>query len=125
MRSLSFVGLVLLIGIVACASLGVAVAGDEEMCVPMGIITLEPPDSVEAKRAVVDFQHGLAIGEAAYGGVAEGFAAAQAGRIVVSERPADPHRQAGRGCAGRRQCTGKQGQQWRRFCIRPRAARRG
>ena len=58
MRSLSFVGVVLLIGIVAGVSLGVAVAGDEEMCVPMGIITLEPPDSVEAKRAVVDFQHG-------------------------------------------------------------------
>ena len=58
MRSLSFVGLVLLVGIVACASLGVAVAGDEEMCVPMGIITLEPPDTVEAKRAAVDFQHG-------------------------------------------------------------------
>ena len=58
MRSLSFVGVVLLIGIVACASLGVAVAGDEEMCVPLGIITLEPPDSVEDKRAAVDFQHG-------------------------------------------------------------------
>ena len=59
MRSLSFVGVVLLIGIVACASLGVAVAGDEEMCVPLGTITLEPPETVEAKRAAVDFQHGL------------------------------------------------------------------
>jgi hypothetical protein len=57
MRSLSFVGVVFLIGIVACASLGVAVAGDEEMCVPMGVITLEPPDTVEAKRAAVEFQH--------------------------------------------------------------------
>jgi len=58
MRSLSFVGVVLLIGVVACVSLGVAVAGDEEMCVPMGTITLEPPDTVEAKRAAVEFQHG-------------------------------------------------------------------
>jgi len=57
MRSLSFVGVVLLIGIVACASLGVAVAGDEEMCVPMGTITLEPPDTVEAKRVAVEFPH--------------------------------------------------------------------
>ena len=54
----TFVGMVLLIGIVASVSLGIAVAGDEEMCVPLGIITLEPPDSVEAKRAAVDFQHG-------------------------------------------------------------------
>lgn len=59
MRSLSIVEVVLLIGIVACAALGTAVAGDdEEMCVPMGIIALEPPDSVEAKRAAVEFQHG-------------------------------------------------------------------
>jgi len=57
MRSLSFMGVVLLTGIVACASLGIAVAGDEEMCVPMGIITLEPPDSVAAKRAAVEFAH--------------------------------------------------------------------
>jgi hypothetical protein len=55
MRSLSLVGVVLLIGI---ASLGIAVAEDGEMCVPMGVITLEPPDGVEAKRAAVEFQHG-------------------------------------------------------------------
>jgi len=58
MRSLSFGGVVLLIGILACTSLGVAFAEDEEMCVPMGIITLEPPDTVEVKRATVEFQHG-------------------------------------------------------------------
>ena len=63
MRSLSFVGMVLLIGMVACASLGIAVAGDEvvaeneEMCIPMGAITLEPPGTVEAKRAAVEFPH--------------------------------------------------------------------
>ncbi len=59
MRSLSFVGVLLFIGVIAGASLGVAVAGDEQMCVPLGVITLEPPDTVEAKRAAVDFQHGL------------------------------------------------------------------
>jgi hypothetical protein len=64
MRSLSFVGMVLLIGMVACASLGIAVAGDEvvaegeEMCVPMGTIALEPPGTVEAKRVAVEFPHG-------------------------------------------------------------------
>ena len=63
MRSLSYLGAVLLIGIVACASLGVAVAGDDaagngEMIVPLGVITLAPPDSVEAKRANVAFNHG-------------------------------------------------------------------
>jgi len=62
MRSLSFGGVVLLIGIIACTSLGVAFAEDEEMCVPMGIITLEPPESVEAKRAAVEFQHGRHFG---------------------------------------------------------------
>ena len=62
MRSQSYLGVVLLIGIFACVSLGVAVAGDDaaeggEMCVPMGEITLAPPDSVEAKRAPVAFNH--------------------------------------------------------------------
>jgi len=58
MRSQSYVAVLLLIGIVACASLGIAVAGDEEMSVSLGTITLDPPDSVEAKRAAVEFQHG-------------------------------------------------------------------
>lgn len=59
MRSLSFVGVMLLIGIAASASLGVAVAGDQEMCVPLGVITLKPPETVEPKRSAVPFQHGL------------------------------------------------------------------
>jgi hypothetical protein len=66
MRSLSFVGIVLLIGMIACASLGVAVAEvaeeeaaveNEEMIVPMGTITLEAPDAVESRRAAVEFPH--------------------------------------------------------------------
>ncbi len=63
MRSQSYLGVVLLIGVIACASLGIAVAGDDatensEMCVPMGVIELVPPESVEAKRAPVAFDHG-------------------------------------------------------------------
>jgi hypothetical protein len=53
MRSLSFIGVVLLIGVITCATIGIAVAEEEQMCVPMGIITLQPPDAVEAKRASV------------------------------------------------------------------------
>ena len=66
MRSLSFVGVVLLIGLVACASWGIAIASEEEtateeteMCVPMGMIELGPPASVEAKRAAVAFPHDI------------------------------------------------------------------
>ncbi len=58
MRSLSFVGAVLLIGIAALSLIGTTVAGDEEMCVPMGTIVLRPPSSVDAQRAAVEFQHG-------------------------------------------------------------------
>lgn len=62
MRSLSFMGVVWLIGMVACASMGIAVAADEEMCVPMGVVTLEPPASVEAKRSAVEFNHSRHFG---------------------------------------------------------------
>ena len=59
MRSLSYVGVLLLIGVVACASLGTAFAEEEaQMCVPLGAITLHAPDSVETKRAPVEFPHG-------------------------------------------------------------------
>jgi hypothetical protein len=57
MRSLSFTGVVLLIGVITCATLGIAVAEQEQMCVPMGIIELKPPATVEAKRASVLFDH--------------------------------------------------------------------
>lgn len=29
-----------------------------DLCVPLGVITLEPPEGVEARRAAVDFPHG-------------------------------------------------------------------
>jgi hypothetical protein len=67
MRSQSYVGVVLLIGIIACAWLGIAVAGDEangneQMCLPLGVITLKPPETVEPKRAAVAFNHGQHLG---------------------------------------------------------------
>lgn len=34
----------------------------EEMCIPMGSITLSAPDSVEAKRSEVEFPHGVHFG---------------------------------------------------------------
>ncbi len=57
MRSLSCMGVVLLLGVIAFSTLGVAIAEEKEMCVPMGTISLGPPESVEAKRAAVEFQH--------------------------------------------------------------------
>jgi Class III cytochrome C family len=57
MRSLSFVGVVLLSGMMACASSVIAATGDKQMCVPMGSITLAPPQSVTAKRVPVEFPH--------------------------------------------------------------------
>jgi len=38
-------------------------AGDQ-MCVPMGIITIEAPEGVEAQRAPVDFPHAVHFGYA-------------------------------------------------------------
>ncbi|MFC1856664.1 cytochrome c3 family protein [Thermodesulfobacteriota bacterium] len=32
-------------------------SSDEMMCVPMEVITLEPPESVESKKSTVDFPH--------------------------------------------------------------------
>jgi nitrate/TMAO reductase-like tetraheme cytochrome c subunit len=50
---------VLLIAVVLFIGSTAVVSGesDEEMCVPMGIITLEPPDSVEPQRSSVEFPH--------------------------------------------------------------------
>ena len=36
-----------------------ATADSEQMCIPLGTITLAPPESVEAKRSEVDFPHDL------------------------------------------------------------------
>jgi hypothetical protein len=52
---------ILVLGVILALVLGstVIVSGesDEEMCIPMGDITLEPPESVEAKRSAVEFPH--------------------------------------------------------------------
>lgn len=52
--------IVMLLIMVACLGGIRLVSGqetDEEMCVPMGTIVLEPPESVEPKRSAVDFPH--------------------------------------------------------------------
>jgi len=36
-----------------------AVQGEEELCIPLGTITLSPPEDVESKRAPVEFPHGV------------------------------------------------------------------
>jgi Class III cytochrome C family len=39
---------------------GLVIASDDEgetLCIPLGVITLAPPDSVEAKRSEVEFPH--------------------------------------------------------------------
>ena len=35
------------------------VQGEEELCIPLGNITLAPPEGVDAKRAPVEFPHSL------------------------------------------------------------------
>jgi hypothetical protein len=58
MRSLTFRGVVLLIGTIAYASSAIAASGILRMSVPLGTITLRPPKSVTAKRVPVKFPHG-------------------------------------------------------------------
>ncbi|MBW1893605.1 MAG: cytochrome c3 family protein [Deltaproteobacteria bacterium] len=38
---------------------GVVTAGEEEMCIPMGTLLLEPPADVKQERASVEFPHSL------------------------------------------------------------------
>lgn len=38
---------------------GIAGASEEPMCIPMGEITLEAPDGIEARRAAVEFPHSV------------------------------------------------------------------
>ncbi|MGD8523165.1 MAG: cytochrome c3 family protein [Desulfobacterales bacterium] len=58
-------GLLLLGIIVILVTLGatfVSGESDDEMCVPMGTIVLEPPESVEPKRSAVEFPHSTHFG---------------------------------------------------------------
>ena len=55
---------VVLLGFVVAGIIAVsgAISGegsDGEMSVPLGTITIEPPDSIEAKRSAVEFPHSL------------------------------------------------------------------
>ncbi|UCG06831.1 MAG: cytochrome c3 family protein [Desulfobacterales bacterium] len=47
---------ILMILVIGSATI-VSGQSDDEMCVPMGTIVLEPPESVEAKRSAVEFPH--------------------------------------------------------------------
>ena len=49
----------LLVAVIFGNALGFGQGSDGEMCVPMGIIVLEPPDSVEAKKTPIEFPHSL------------------------------------------------------------------
>ena len=50
--------LIVLAGVLFCVPMFYAEAQDaEELCIPVGTITLAAPDGVEAKRAPVDFPH--------------------------------------------------------------------
>ena len=56
----------LTLGIVIILMMGSAAIvlgeSEDEMIVPLGIIMLSPPDSVEAKRSAVEFPHGVHFG---------------------------------------------------------------
>ena len=59
MVSLCMVALVMLIFVIAAPGYA-----EEELCVPMGKLTLEPPSGVTQKRASVEFPHALHFGYA-------------------------------------------------------------
>jgi len=50
--------LIFCLALLLTAALALEVSGEsDEMCVPMGVITLEPPEGVEATKTSVDFPH--------------------------------------------------------------------
>ncbi len=59
MNKICIWGLCLFVAVMLGATLVTASEESGEMCVPMGTITLEPPETVEAKRAVVEFPHAV------------------------------------------------------------------
>ena len=57
MHKISFCVLGIIMGLVLGTAAIVSGQAEEEMCVPLGPIILEPLDSVEAKRTEVEFPH--------------------------------------------------------------------
>lgn len=51
--------ILILVGILAIGGIVTGEQEAEEMCIPMGVIWLEPPDSIEDPRASVEFRHSL------------------------------------------------------------------
>ena len=56
-KTVAVMSCVMMIGLFGIAVDGVK--GDDELCIPLGTITLSPPDDVEAKRAPVEFPHAV------------------------------------------------------------------
>lgn len=61
MRNFRYFMVSLIVALIFCVAVGAfgEVDADDEMCIPMGEITLEPPDGVEAKRSEVTFPHAV------------------------------------------------------------------
>ena len=57
MQKIGFSLLGIIIILVMWSAASVSGQSDDEMCVPMGTIVLEPPLSVEPKRSAVEFPH--------------------------------------------------------------------
>jgi hypothetical protein len=53
------VSLVVLVGLLAAPAYA-----DETLCIPLGELTLDPPDGIEQKRASVEFPHAIHFGYA-------------------------------------------------------------
>lgn len=61
MQKTHILPLTLIIALIFGISFGFAIESMEasDMCIPIGVITLTPPESVEAKRVSVEFDHSL------------------------------------------------------------------
>jgi hypothetical protein len=61
MGKFSFLMVCLVVALIFCVTMGIfaEVDADDEMCIPLGEIILEPPDTIEAKRSAVAFPHGV------------------------------------------------------------------
>ncbi|MBT8371089.1 MAG: cytochrome c3 family protein [Deltaproteobacteria bacterium] len=58
MRAL-FLSILVLAGLLAIGGIVTGEEAGEEMCLDLGVIPLDPPDSIEEPRASVEFPHGV------------------------------------------------------------------
>ena len=59
MKNIMIGGFCLILALVLGNAMVVSGQSDEEMCIPMGTLTLQAPDSVEARRPPVPFPHSV------------------------------------------------------------------